>query len=237
MASQASQSQAPAENLHEQTPVIVRPLPKVVFFYPAMLVSIIAAFGTYLDEPHRGIYGAAFMIVFGINLLAVGFDITHTVALGGGLTFLVALFGALYANEYFNVVGWLREITSHIHLYANPQFYAIFALLIFITELIALMIAMLDYWVITPNEIIHRHGVPRNVERMPAPQVRVNKEIQDVLEYLLLQSGKLILHGSDMGQAIVLDNVARVNHKEARIQRLLGAMQVDVVEVDHGVNA
>jgi hypothetical protein len=58
--------------------------------------------------------------------------------------------------------------------------------------------------------------------------LRIEKEINDVFEYFLLRSGRLILHPSDDRRAIVLDNVPFIDSKEASITRMLGALQVQI---------
>jgi len=54
-----------------------------------------------------------------------------------------------------------------------------------------------------------------------------------VFEYLLLKSGRLILHPSQERRAIVLENVMFINQKEERITRMLGALQVRVRHDHH----
>ena len=49
-----------------------------------------------------------------------------------------------------------------------------------------------------------------------------------MFEYLLLQSGRLILQASEERRAIVLDNVPFIRKKEEAITRMLGALQVQV---------
>ncbi len=67
-----------------------------------------------------------------------------------------------------------------------------------------------------------------NLERFAAPSLRVDKEIDDIFEYWLLRSGRLVLHPSDEKRAIVLDNVFFINTKEAELIRMLGRLEVQV---------
>ena len=90
--------------------------------------------------------------------------------------------------------------------------------------------ARFDYWEVRPNELLHHHGVLSDLERFSAPNLRINKEINDVFEYLLLRSGRLIVHASSERKAIVLENVFFINRKETQITRMLGALQVQVRE-------
>ncbi len=69
------------------------------------------------------------------------------------------------------------------------------------------MTRFLDYWEILPNEILHHHGPLSDLERYPTMNLKFDKEIPDVLEWLLLGSGRLVLHVPNVSKAIVLDNV------------------------------
>jgi hypothetical protein len=85
-----------------------------------------------------------------------------------------------------------------------------------------------DYWEVRPNELLHHHGFLSNMERLSAPNLRIDKEVNDVFEYLLLRSGRLIVHASNERRAIILDNVPNIRKKEEAITRMLGALQVQV---------
>jgi hypothetical protein len=85
-----------------------------------------------------------------------------------------------------------------------------------------------DYWEVRPNELLHHHGILSDLERFSAPNLRIDKEINDIFEYLLLGSGRLILHPSNERRAVVLENVFRINQKEKAITKMLGALQVQV---------
>ncbi len=58
--------------------------------------------------------------------------------------------------------------------------------------------------------------------------MRIDKEISDVFEYLLLQSGRLTLHLSSERRAVVLENVPFITRKEKALTQLLGTLQVAV---------
>ena len=94
--------------------------------------------------------------------------------------------------------------------------------------LIGCLVARFDYWDARPNELLHHHGLWGNLERFSAPGLRIDKEINDVFEYMLLGSGRLILHPSNERKSIVLDNVPFIRKKEAAVMRMLGALQVEV---------
>ncbi|MCH9656654.1 MAG: hypothetical protein K0U89_22650, partial [Planctomycetes bacterium] len=67
-----------------------------------------------------------------------------------------------------------------------------------------------------------------DLERFAAPNLKIDKEISDIFEYVLLRSGRLVLHPRNEPRAIVLDNVPFISRKEKQITRMLGALQVQV---------
>ena len=122
------------------------------------------------------------------------------------------------------VAGKLRAF----HPLANASFYWTFSISLGMATLGAMIVARFDHWEARPNELLHHQGLWGNVDRFPAPGVRIDKEITDVFEYLLLQSGRLVLHVSSEQRAIVLENVPFISRKERALTQLLGTLQVDV---------
>jgi hypothetical protein len=82
------------------------------------------------------------------------------------------------------------------------------------------------------NEIIHHHGILGGIERLPAPGVRLEKDITDVFEYLLLRSGRLVITPAGESRAIILDNVPNINHVEDGVKAILGVTEVSFRQRD-----
>ena len=97
-----------------------------------------------------------------------------------------------------------------------------------ITFLFVFIKARFNYWEFTSNELLHHHGFVGNIERFPAPNLRISKEIHDVFEFLLLRSGRLVVHPSGERRSFVLELVVGVNKKEETIKRLLSKLSVDI---------
>ena len=85
-----------------------------------------------------------------------------------------------------------------------------------------------DYWVVTNNELLHHHGPFGDLERFPAPQLKIDKEIPDIFEYLLFGSGRLIFYPTSERRALILENVMAVNRVEQEIKHLLAALEVRI---------
>jgi hypothetical protein len=71
-------------------------------------------------------------------------------------------------------------------------------------------------------------GPLSDLERYPTTNLKFDKEIPDVFEFLFLGAGRLVLHVTEERKAIVLDNVLFINSKEIALKRLMSRMEVRV---------
>ncbi len=170
-----------------------------------------------------------FLGLLTINLLVLTFDFprSHSLTL---IIFLLAIFlGLLLLSQWKpGLLGWITNWLSSLQPMANATFYwMIFAIGTSIAIAVKVVVKF-DYWEIRPNEILHRHGLWGNLRRYSAPHVRIDKEVNDVFEHLLLKSGRLILQPSGEQRAFVLDNILNIDKREEEITKLLGILKVDV---------
>ena len=237
-APETTEAAAPAKDVPAKHIYLVA-YPKLIFLYPTFLASLII--GTYMAfsgmagldaEGHSRAAEVASLIFLGIltlNLVVITFDFPRTTSLT--LFFFVAmiLMGLFvffkFNPDFLPVVG---KILDAMQPYANAHFYFLFAGILVCFYLAVLVAVQFDYWEVRPNELLHHHGLMSDLKRYPAPNLRIDKEINDVFEYLLLRSGRLILHARHETRAIVLDNVLFINAKEKKLTTMLGALQVSV---------
>lgn len=215
------------------TRIFLVPHPKIVFLYPTFVMAMIAGIYFYLRhnplDHGAHVISLIFLVILGFNLVVIAFDFPRT-------TSLTLLFAALalgialwfFFTMYPQWVPWIHDILAKLQPAANAQFYFIFAAMLALLYLGVLINTRFDYWEVRQNELLHHHGIWSNQERFAAPNLRIDKEINDLIEYLLLGSGRLVLHPSEERRAIVLDNVFFINRKEAQLTKLLGALQVEV---------
>jgi hypothetical protein len=176
----------------------------------------------------QNIAGMLFLTIFFLNLLVMSVDFPRftiiALILGGAaLSFLI-----LYLNVYFELLPGVILVLESVYAVANTWFYAMIATLILINFLIVWGTRYLDYWVIMPNEILHNHGPFSDLERFPTFNLKFDKEIPDILEYMLLGSGRLILHIANERRAIVLDNVLWIDAKENELKKVMSRLDVRV---------
>ncbi len=207
--------------------------PKIVFLYPAFLMAIFASFWTYFKpaDSSSEVVTLLFLLMLAFNFFVLAFDFPRTTSLTL-VFFLLAVSVSLWMFFAYNptMLPFVSNVISKLRPLANSTFYILFSVLMFLLYLGVWVSRSFDYWEVRPNELLHHHGFMSDLERFSAPRLRIDKEINDVFEYLLLGSGRLILHPSNERRAIVLENVFFINRKEKEITRMLGALQVQVRE-------
>jgi hypothetical protein len=227
-----------AKRRAEEAPssVLLVAYPKVVFLYPLLLASVAAAVTlTLLGQPLEPdstasvIISAVFLALLAVNLVILAFDFPRTTSLT--LFFFavaVVMGGVLLFTFKPELLPHVHRMLTALRPLANATFYWVVAGILTGIFLAVLVAVRFDYWEVRPNELLHHHGFLSNLERLSAPNLRIDKEINDVFEYLLLRSGRLILQASNERRAIILDNVPFIKKKEEAITRMLGALQVQI---------
>jgi hypothetical protein len=233
-----------AKKSGEETPrsVLLVPYPKIVFLYPTFLMAIVAAISThFLTDPFAvGSHAAAgigtlFLGFLTVNLVILAFDFPRTTSLT--LFFFaaaVAMGLVLLFTFQPELQPELTKLIHHFHPVANATFYWTIALVLGGMFAVVAVVVRFDYWEVRGNELLHHHGFLSNLERLSAPNLRMEKEINDIFEYLLLRSGRLVIYTSNDRQPIVLDNVPFIDKKEAAVNKVLGALQVQMRREDDG---
>jgi hypothetical protein len=217
----------PKTQSDETTNVIVRSYPQVVYFY----LTWIASFICMLLQPDNvtdatlgrsELIGQVWMALFTFNILVISFEFSRIRSVAIAFL-LIAL--ALAASQ----LGWVDNIADFFRglgLVMNKAFYGCVGFVFSIIFLLVFINSRFSYWEIQPNEILHHHGFLGDVHRYPTRGLRMKKEITDVLEYILLHAGTLVLDPQGEERPIVLENVIGLNKVEDKIQRLLGTLKV-----------
>lgn len=235
MSDEASPEQA-APDPQETKKIFLVSYPKIVFLYPTFLAALVA--GIYMltigneETTSAHTVSLVFLIIMALNLVVLSFDFPRTTSLTLFFFFVAVIIG-LWSLFRFNpdllpaVTGIIAAMTP----FANSSFFFTITGLLLLVYIGVAISVKFDYWEVRPNELLHHHGFLSDLERFSAPSLRIDKEINDVFEYMLLRSGRLILHPSNERRAIVLENVFFINRKESEITQMLGALQVQVRQV------
>jgi hypothetical protein len=214
--------------------VKLRAYPKIILLYPTWIAALVGAIVTTIpawsdpDGVAATRMGLWFLVVASLNLVVLSFDFPRTTSFTLFAFIVAIVLGALWLNTKFTLLQFLSDWWENLAPSANNQFYWFLFTVLSIIYVLVFFVTRFDYWEVMPNEIIHHHGVLGNVNRFPAPQLKLEKEITDVFEFLLLRSGRLLLHPSTERRAIVLENVPNINRRDNEIQALLRVLDVHV---------
>ncbi len=227
----AASSSASSSTMDDR--VILVPLPKIVFLWPTLVVALLAGVYTSFNPDPAADGGVLAAVIFlgmlAMNLIVLSFDFPRTTSLTVFFVLVaLALGGALLVVYQPTLLPWVNAQLLKIRPFANATFYFVFSTMMLLIYLGVAITVRFDYWEVRGNELLHHHGFLSDLKRFPAPQLKIDKEIKDIFEYLLLGSGRLILHPSNEPRAIVLENIAWISKKEKAITKLLGTLQVRV---------
>ena len=205
--------------------VVIRPWPKVVFLYPTFLGACLCFLFAMLGVDSRTL-GNSFMALLCLNLLVFSFDFSRikTITIVIGLIALLLLF--LWLDTKWNVTGFLGRLVGGIDIEMNAAFYGFLAAFLGLLFLLVFVNSRFHYYEVNAREILHHHGYLGDITRWSTDGLEMNKEIYDMAEYLLLQSGRLIFLPTNSKKAIVIDNVVKVNRIEERVNDLLSHVAV-----------
>jgi hypothetical protein len=224
---------APVETEAASKSIYLVSYPKVIFLYPTFLAALLAGIYTAFAGGGLGpeIAAILFLAILALNLVVISFDFPRTAS----LTLFFLIFGVvmglvLLFRIYPGVLPAVTDVLRRFHPLANATFYFTVATALGVIFLLVLVSRRFDYWEVRGNELLHHTGMLSDLKRYNAASLRIDKEINDVFEYLLLRSGTLILHPSQERRAVVLENVPGISGKEERITQMLGTLKVQVRE-------
>lgn len=218
--------------------ILLVPYPKFIFMYPTLLVALIASISMYFGSYHAVnpetqtlpvVMTGLFLIVMMANMFVLIFDFPRATSLTLVFVLISVALGVwmvtiLKPNVLPTLAGWLTAIRP----VANTTFFVCISVAMMLMYVAVFVSVRFNYWELSNNELMHHHGLLSDLKRYPAPNLRIDKEINDVFEYILLGSGRLILHPSTENRAVVLDNILFVGKKERELTRVLGTLKVRI---------
>jgi hypothetical protein len=213
-------------------PIIIRSWPKIVLMLPTFFAAIICGILMLFfdNEPTVGFSGAnvvglVFLLILAVNLTIILYDLSLRGFLMVLLVFIVAILTLVLLNQHTHVLNLFGRILS-IKIFANTAFYILFAFVLWLNLAIAWVITRFNYWKVENNEIIIHRGFMQEQERHPTAQARFKLVIDDVVEYAILGTGKLVFYFGDNETEHELPNVLFVHSKARRLDILLGRVAV-----------
>jgi hypothetical protein len=235
--SPTSTSAAPAPKPKQPLSIIVRPWPKVVFLYPIFVCatlfwvfSLFSGGGGEGEEAVRRVgstwMGNTFMVVLFINLMVFSFDFSRIKSITIVFGLIAFAFFLYFAEHQWQLMGGITSALRHVDIQMNSWFYGTFSVMLGFILLLVLVNTRFNYFEINHREVLHHHGYLGDVRRLPTQGLQLQKEINDLLEFALLRSGRLVLYPPSRQEYIVIDNVLNVNYVEERLKDLLSVVEV-----------
>jgi hypothetical protein len=202
--------------------VVVRPMPKVVFFYLTWLVSLVFGIIQASASSAPAHLGTIWMAVFALNLMVISFDFTETIS----VAVVLGIVAVVFAGLYFNFLGPIADFFKGLKIEMNPGFYfSMFGLFTVVYAIVAIR-SRFEYWEFRNNEVLHRSGIFGEIKRYSTQDMRWFKEIPDVFERILLRAGRMVLTTPQERAPIVINHVIGIQSVDDRIAELLGAQRV-----------
>lgn len=216
--------------------IVIHPFPKIVLMWPVMAVSLVFFFlgGGVSDKPFvdTSALGVAWIVVFFFNMLVQTFDFgrNNFIATVASLALVFVGLWVWDLQTEMEIYGGIFRFFETYQLNMHPNFYAMMSAMFSILFVMAFATTRFNYWVLSPNQLTHKHGILGDERHYATINMAVEKEIPDVFEFLLFGSGRLIFKpgvGADANKALVVDNVFRVNHVEKKVREFMRFIKVD----------
>ena len=172
---------------------------------------------------------AAFLLTLALNLTITSFDFPRTTSVTLAALTAALFLGVMLLTTYKpDLVPFATNLIKKLHPQANAMFYYCYIVAMSMIYVGVMINAKFDYWEVRQNELLHHHGFLSDLERFPTSTLKIDKEIKDVFEYMLLKSGRMILNPGPSQRPIILENVFFIDQKETQITKLLSSMQVQI---------
>ena len=212
------------------TSLVIRPWPKVVFLYPTFIAATVFWLISMFSESGGTLgvttLGNVFMVVFAANLLVFSFDFSRIKSITIAFAVVAVILGVGWANTQWGWFAGIKDTFTKIDIRMNTQFYGFVSGFLAFVLMLVFINTRFNYYEINHRELLHHHGYLGDVTRIPTAGLLVHKEIYDLVEFLLLRSGRLIFYPQSKREALVIDNVMNVNKVEEHIKDLLSVMAV-----------
>jgi hypothetical protein len=213
--------------------ILIRNYPKVIFFYPLALTSLVLWLIQLFAFPAapNAFLGYFWIAVFFINLFVIAFDFSSTKFFVLVLIIVVAILIVVFLW----ISGRLTIEVSAVEAFnfgLTWQFYLVMTIVFAFILLFVFINTRFNYWKIERNEMYHKSGIFATAERFPVGSLRIKKAIPDVFEFLFLRAGSLVLMPGKREEVIQLPTVLNINKRIEELDHLLSHVSVEPDEID-----
>jgi hypothetical protein len=217
-------SDKPTKTVNE---VFLRSYPKVIFFWPMALFSLVLWLLQMIYPTPLAIFGNIWLIVFFVNMFIVAFDFSST-----KFFVLILVVVVVVLLLFFLVPGMFATLPGgEFNPGLTAEFYFVVTIIMAFVLGLVVLGSRFDYWKIERNEIYHKSGIFSSAERIPTKSLRIKKDIPDVFEFFILRAGSITLMPGH-GDVIPLPTVLNINKKQKQIDFLLSHVSIEPDELD-----
>jgi hypothetical protein len=211
--------------------VYVASFPPILYFWPTMIVCILAAASQAASGSESVFAGWCFIGMLTLNFIVLAHDFDQKQFIIFMLLLIVlGLFGwivSLYGFTFLqNAVNWILGFKPVL----STDVYLLLGGVLFIMCVLGSLSPRFSYWKFEQNEFIHYvqpAGRDRSIARA---QCSVYKEIPDIFEYLLFfGGGSLVIRHHDQVLATI-PHIPFLSFRMPAIEHLLGETRVIVEE-------
>ena len=213
------------------TEVYLRSYPKVIFFWPMALVSLVLwllqMVAVALDPIPLAIFGNIWLVVFFVNMFIVAFDFSSSKFFVLIMIVVVVVLLLVFLGQNLFVGLGVGSFNPRL----TAEFYLVVTIIMALILGLVVLSSRFDYWKTERNEIYHKKGIFSSAERLPTKSLRILKEIPDVFEFFILRAGSITLMPGH-GDVINLPTVLNINKKQKQIDYLLSHVSIEPDELD-----
>src|SRR4051812_8461371 len=182
------------EGVANPSSVVIRNWPKMIFSWPMALGALAAGIIVTQMPEHQYRASFVFLLIFAANTMVLSFEFSGAVSFVVALIAVTTTMSMLLLNDRFEVIQPLREWVFSRNTTASSEFFYFVAGTLFTIHVGMFIRSRFDYWKLSPNELIHRKGLFANTQRYSTQGIKIDKEINDVFEFMLGGAGRMILH-------------------------------------------
>lgn len=241
---------APKPEKKEKAPptmLVIRGYSKMVYFWPIVLVSLTFYFLSggwwYEHGADSTVEGTGalieiqgltvwWMLIFMLNLLVFVMDFGRSNFLAvftsiGVVVLGLTAYGLGTDTQVWNgIYGFFNELDVTV----TSNFYLCMFVIFGFYLALAFLFARFNYWELSSNELVHKHGLLGDVRRYPTMHLYVEKEIPDIFEWVLTGGGRLLFKPGGVDHKrnddLIVENVFFINRAERKIKDFLQKIDV-----------
>jgi len=200
----------------------------MIFLWPTTVLALICAIVMVASPDSKNLVGAVFIIGMALNLIVLTFDFPRSTSLLVSVIVISVVLGLVLLNQQFGFIGSLKTWLGSLEINASRDFYVTISLVLIVLLIGMSITTRFDYWELSSNEVIHHLGLLGDVERFSTAGLKLNTEINDVFEYILAGSGRIIMNIPGNPRPVVLNNVLRISYLLKATDQMLSHRIVEV---------